>query len=85
MLPRRLLGRGLARLLKRIRPPLRGQHGSEVGELPRLHGEQLVAGLRRLQAADGRLAGIDECGGLVLGLRQRLDRAGADLQCVLEG
>ena len=72
MFARRLFGRGLARLLQRIGPSLRGQHCGEIGELPRLHGEQLVAGLRRLQAADGRLAGIDERSGLGLCFRQGL-------------
>jgi len=72
-------------LLQSLGPSLRGEHRGQVGDLLRLHGEQLVAGLRRLKHADRRLAGVDQCAGLRARAFQIGDGGGARLQRVLEG
>ena len=51
---------GLPRLLDRLRAALRGDERGQIGHLPGLHREQLIAGLADLQHADRRLAGADQ-------------------------
>ena len=47
---------GLTREFERLGASLRGEQRRHIGELLALQREQLIAGLRGLQRADGRLA-----------------------------
>ncbi len=56
LFPALVLRCGLLGGLKRLRPPLGNHSCGEIGELLRLQGEKLVAGLRCRKAAGRRLA-----------------------------
>ena len=47
----------LARRLQRLSAALRRKQSGQIGQLPGLHRDQLIAGLGRLQDANGRLTG----------------------------
>ena len=71
--------------LQRCRAGLRRHQRRQVRQLPRLHAEKLVAGLRRLQLPDRPLARTDQRPGLSLGGGQVIDGGGADAERMLEG
>ena len=54
------LGLRHAGRLQRLGAALRGEQPGEIGQLSGLNRDQLIAGLRRLQHADRRLACRDE-------------------------
>ena len=64
LLARLLLIGGGASTVEALRPRLRRDERSQIDELSCLQCDQLVAGLSRLQDADGRLARGDERIGL---------------------
>src|SRR3546814_13714441 len=59
MLAALLFGGGVARGFERLGAALRGEKRGEIGDLTRLQGKKLVAGLGRLKRDGRRLAGDD--------------------------
>lgn len=80
-----LLGGRLPCLFQRGGAPLCSEHGGEVGELPRLHGQKLVTSLCRLKDADRRFAGSDQRTRLLLGALDIADGDSSRLQRMLDG
>ena len=74
---------GEARAFEALGAGLRCNQRGQVDELPRLQGDQLVAGLARLEDADSRLARCDEPIGLGARGIQRLHHAGLDTERIL--
>jgi hypothetical protein len=79
------LGLRLAGLFERLGPALRGEESGQIRKLSGLHRDQLIAGLGRLQDADGRLTARKQRTRLRLSVGQVLHRAGAEGERMLEG
>jgi hypothetical protein len=75
----------LACRLERLDVALRDELSSEISQLSGLHRDQLIAGLRRLQIADGRFAAREQRTRLRLNVGQVLHYAGAEGERMLEG
>src|SRR5208283_3100046 len=79
------LGLCLSRRFERLGAALSGEQTGQIGELPCLHCDQLIAGLGCLQDTDGGLARRDERTRLCLCVGQVLHSAGAEGERMLEG
>src|SRR3546814_4288297 len=84
MLAALLVGGGVARGFERLGAALRGEKRGEIGDLTRLQGKKLVAGLGRLKRAGRRLAGADDVRHRRLRAFDIADHTRLDAQRILE-